>query len=62
MARNLSNVPTVGQVNSTGTATTDKRLRRETWIDGDGVRWAAVYRFDPKQQCWLLVSRFEAES
>jgi hypothetical protein len=41
--------------------TSDQRFRRETWVDGDGVRWAAVWEFDAQLKRWLLVSRFEAE-
>jgi hypothetical protein len=59
MARKLSNVPTVETVDST--ATSDQRFRRETWVDGDGVRWAAVYEYDRQLSRWVLVSRFEAE-
>ncbi len=59
MAHDLSNVPTVEAVDST--ATSGQQIRRETWIDGDGVRWAAVYEYDRKLSRWILVSRFEAE-
>ena len=43
------------------TVTTEQRFRRETWVDGDGVRWAAVWEFDKQLERWLLISRFEAE-
>lgn len=59
MAHDLSNVPTVEPMQPT--ATPDQRIRRETWVDGDGVRWAAVWEFDTQLKRWLLVSRFEAE-
>jgi hypothetical protein len=59
MAHDLSNVPTVDSMDST--ATNGQRIRRETWVDGDGVRWAAVWEFDAQLKRWLLVSRFEAE-
>jgi hypothetical protein len=59
MAHDPSNVPTVESMDST--ATTEGRFRRETWIDGDGVRWAAVWEFDRQLSRWVLVSRFEAE-
>ena len=59
MAHDLSNVPTVALMDSN--TASDQRFRRETWVDGDGVRWAAVWEFDAQLKRWLLVSRFEAE-
>ena len=58
-APDLSNAQRVGQNNST--TSVQPRYKRESWVDGDGVRWMAVWEYDQQLSRWVLVSRFEAE-